>query len=73
MTHISPSNKNNEEPERPLLTLPEVAKKLRISRWMVYELINRRQLTSITIGSRRFVTAVDLDAYINSRRHVGAA
>lgn len=38
-----------------LLTVPEAAEMLRISRWGLYSLINSRQLKTIKIGSRRLI------------------
>lgn len=38
-----------------LLTVAEACAKLRISRWMLQQLINKRQLRTIKIGSRRLV------------------
>ncbi len=55
-----------------LLTLSEAAERLRISKWGLYQLINKRQLNSITIGKRRLVTVADLDAYVDARREAGS-
>jgi excisionase family DNA binding protein len=38
-----------------LYTIPEVMARLRVSRWMVYELIHKRELSTITIGRCRRV------------------
>lgn len=38
-----------------LLTVPEAARMLRISRWGLYRLIHSRQLTTIKIGARRLI------------------
>lgn len=46
-----------------LYTVPEVMERLQISRWMVYELIHRRELASVTIGHRR-VSAGALNEYL---------
>lgn len=55
----------------PLLTVPEVSQKLRVSRWSVYDLIHRRQLLSVKIGRRRFVPSGELSRYVNSLPLVG--
>lgn len=41
----------------PYLTVEEVAKALRISRWKVYELIRSRELASFRVGRCRRVPA----------------
>lgn len=38
-----------------LLTVQEAAQRLRISRWLLYELIRSRRLRTVKIGSRRLV------------------
>jgi excisionase family DNA binding protein len=38
-----------------LLTVPEAAARLRISKWMLYNLIRSRRLRTIKIGDRRLV------------------
>jgi excisionase family DNA binding protein len=38
-----------------LLTVAEASERLRISRWMLQQLINRRRLRSIKLGSRRLI------------------
>jgi excisionase family DNA binding protein len=43
-----------------LLTVPEAAEWLRISRWSVYNLIRDNQLRTIKIGRRRLVTRAAL-------------
>jgi excisionase family DNA binding protein len=58
---------------RRLLTLLEAAGELRISRWMIFQLIQSRELRTLTIGTRRFVAREDLDAYIDARRAEEAA
>ncbi|MFJ2213474.1 helix-turn-helix domain-containing protein [Streptomyces sp. NPDC101062] len=47
-----------------LLTVREAARKLRISKWKLYDLFARRLLDSVHIGKRRFVTPDALNAYI---------
>ncbi len=50
--------------ELTLLRIPEVARILAISRSMVYELIRRGELPSITIGGSRRVPAVRLREWL---------
>ncbi|WP_190394848.1 helix-turn-helix domain-containing protein [Nocardiopsis deserti] len=38
-----------------LLTVEEAAERLRVSRWMVYNLIRSRTLRTVKIGRRRLV------------------
>lgn len=38
-----------------LLTVPEAADRLRVSKWMLYNLIRSRRLRTIKIGDRRLV------------------
>jgi excisionase family DNA binding protein len=38
-----------------LLTVQEAADRLRISRWLLYELIRSRRLRTVKIGSRRLI------------------
>ncbi|WP_411112932.1 helix-turn-helix domain-containing protein [Streptomyces sp. 029-5] len=47
-----------------LLTVREAARKLRISKWKLYDLIRRRLLQTIQIGRRRLVPVEAIDAYI---------
>jgi excisionase family DNA binding protein len=47
-----------------LFTLQEVADRLRVSRWSVYNLIRANQLRTVNIGRRRLVTPAALAAYI---------
>jgi excisionase family DNA binding protein len=43
-----------------LLTVQEAADQLRISRWLVYNLIRANQLRTVKIGRRRLVTPAAL-------------
>ena len=43
-----------------LLTIDEAAKRLRVSRWSVYNLIRANQLRTVKIGRRRLVTPAAL-------------
>jgi len=47
-----------------LLTVPEAAERLRISKWMVYNLIRSRSLRTIKIGDRRLVPVAALRAFL---------
>ncbi|MDQ1734154.1 MAG: Helix-turn-helix domain [Pseudonocardiales bacterium] len=40
-----------------MLTIPEAAAKLRVSRWTFYKLINNREVDTIKIGTRRLVSS----------------
>jgi excisionase family DNA binding protein len=55
-----------------LLTISEVCDALRISRWAVYQLINKRRLKSVRIKSRRLIAPADLTAFIEELREEGA-
>lgn len=50
--------------EKLLYTVPEVMERLQVSRWMVYELIHRRELASVQIGRCRRVSARALAEYL---------
>lgn len=52
-----------------LMTIDEVRDRLRVSRWSVYQLINNRQLKTITIGTRRLVAPEDFEALVRGLRH----
>jgi len=57
-----------------LLTIEQVADRLKIGRTKTYELINRGDLPSVTIDRCRRVLRSDLDAYIaRLRAEVGHA
>lgn len=56
-----------------LLTISEVCDALRISRWAVYQLINKRRLKSVRIKRRRLVVPSDLTALIEELREEGAS
>jgi excisionase family DNA binding protein len=47
-----------------LLTVPEAAAALRLSRWTVYELIRRRHLVSVKIGRCRRIPRDALREYV---------
>ena len=51
-----------------LLTVSEAANELRISNWLVYELIRTKQLKTLTIATRRLVDSDDITKFINERK-----
>jgi excisionase family DNA binding protein len=51
-----------------LLTLKEASEALRISRWKLFELINKRKIDTVKIGRRRLVPADTLTRFINESR-----
>jgi len=55
------------KPESPLLTIPEVARRLKVGRSSVYTCL-RSGLKSIRIGKCVRVASDDLDAFIAARR-----
>jgi excisionase family DNA binding protein len=60
--------------QKVVYTIPEVMERLQISRWMVYELIHKRELESIVIGRRMRRVPVDaLEDYLARRREEEAA
>jgi excisionase family DNA binding protein len=60
--------------EKVVYTITEVMERLQVSRWMVYELIHKRELDSIRIGRRIRRVPVDaLEDYIARRREEDAA
>ncbi|MDJ1372664.1 helix-turn-helix domain-containing protein [Gulosibacter molinativorax] len=54
-----------------LLTLQEVAERLRSSRSTVYEYINAGELPTIVLGNRRRVRPSDLESFIYAHRDGG--
>lgn len=56
------------QPKPTLLTVTEAARELRISNWLLYELIRTGQLKTLTIATRRLVAADDLANFINNRK-----
>jgi excisionase family DNA binding protein len=50
-----------------LLTPEEAAQMLRIGRTSVYKLMNTRQLGSLTIAGRRFITRQQVQRFIATR------
>ncbi len=56
------------ERDRRLALAPDVTERLSISRGTVYNLINRGDLKTVTVGARRFVRESDLSTYIRGLR-----
>jgi excisionase family DNA binding protein len=56
--------------DRPLLTIPEVARYLKIHRATVYGLINTGQLCSTEVAGKKRVRPADVDDYID--RHIAS-
>lgn len=53
-----------------MLTIPEAAKRLKVSRNTVYRLISKGQLAAVTVSHRRRISEADFQRYIdrNTRR-----
>jgi excisionase family DNA binding protein len=56
-----------------VLTVDQVATRLRVSRWTVYNLIRSRELPSFTIGRCRRISESALNDYIARRSEEEAA
>lgn len=56
-----------------LLTVPEACARLRISRWMLYRLIQANQLRTITVGRRRLVPRSAISDFVSARIQNGAS
>ncbi|TXS36383.1 helix-turn-helix domain-containing protein [Streptomyces sp. OR43] len=54
-------------PTHTALTVPEVMDALKLSRFMVYNLIRSRELPSITIGRARRVPAESLRTFMEAK------
>jgi excisionase family DNA binding protein len=50
-----------------LLTVREVAGRLKITPWSVYDLVRRNRLTGVRLGRALRVRQVDLDSYVQQR------
>lgn len=55
-----------------LCTVEETCRLLRVSRWQVNELINRRELRSVKIGRRRLVRLSEVTRFLDRREQMGA-
>ncbi|MCX4097400.1 helix-turn-helix domain-containing protein [Nocardia sp. alder85J] len=49
-----------------LLTIPEAADQLRLSRWGVYDLLHKKDLLSVKQGRRRFIPSSEIHRYLES-------
>lgn len=54
-----------------LLTIPEVAERLRVSRRMVEKLLSTGQLRKVGIGTRTLITDREVEAYIAHQESLG--
>lgn len=54
-----------------LLSIPEACDALRISRWALYQLINKRRLKTVRIDRRRLIAPADLTALVEELRQEG--
>jgi len=66
----SPSAMGSDESPL-LLTIPEACDALRISRWSLYQLINKRRLKTVRIDRRRLIAPADLAALVEQLRQEG--
>jgi len=66
-TELQPDTNRGEPSTVALLTVDEACKRLRISRWSFYQLVNRRELATIQIGRRRLVPQKAVTAFIEQR------
>jgi excisionase family DNA binding protein len=53
-------------------SIPKAAARIGIGRTLLYELIDRGEIPTITVGSRRLVAEADLAAFIELRRRQAA-
>lgn len=62
-------DKNNRSPSQEplLLGVDEVARRLGLGRSKVYELLLKRELTSLRVGRRRLVPRQSLDEFVAKR------
>ncbi len=56
-----------------LLTVDQVAARLQVSRWTVYNLIRSRELASVTIGRSRRISEAAVHDYISRLSKKGTA
>ncbi|MFC7306060.1 helix-turn-helix domain-containing protein [Streptomyces monticola] len=57
----------------PVLDVDQVAARLRISRWKVYDLIRSRELASFKVGRLRRISEAAVHDYISHRTEQEAA
>jgi excisionase family DNA binding protein len=67
-----PSNSASDDPlafgDRLLVSIPEAAKALGVSRTVAYNLISSGDLTTVTIGRRRLVPVATLKDFVKALR-----
>jgi len=51
-----------------LYTVEEAAEQLRVSRWMIYQLLRSNELKSLTIASRRLIASDDLLDFVKQHK-----
>ncbi|RFU82888.1 DNA-binding protein [Streptomyces triticagri] len=56
-----------------VLTVPQVAERLRISAWKVYDLIRSRELASFKVGRCRRISEAAVHDYVSRRTEQEAA
>lgn len=61
-----PSEERRADPSQ-LLTVPEVAEKMRCSQWNVYDYIRRGRLPRVMVGRLLRVRAGDLESFLDER------
>jgi excisionase family DNA binding protein len=66
--HTPRTDERTDEPIRLLLTIPEAAAALRISRTKFYELLDAGEIESVHIGRSRKIPADALHDYVNRLR-----
>ncbi|GAA5158255.1 hypothetical protein GCM10023321_37800 [Pseudonocardia eucalypti] len=69
--HNSSGNQPSPPAAPQLLTIDEACRHLRISRWLLYRLIQQRKLTTVQIGRRRLIPADAIARFINSQTDEG--
>ena len=67
-THIKEPVGKIDLSKHELITMKEVEEKLHINAWGVFQIKNRVELRTFTIGSRRLTSSLDLDDYIQHHR-----
>jgi excisionase family DNA binding protein len=64
LLYVNPDVKTPQvAPHLQLLSIDEVCRRLCISRWTLYQLINEGKLKSITIGTRRRIPVQELQDF----------
>lgn len=63
--------RKDEDTESPLLTVEEAARYLRISRPMMYRLLQQKRIRPVKIGTRTLLDKKDLDRFIEESKERG--